>query len=261
MAKQLIKKRAWRIVYWCAVGLFAAVFLFSGAMIGYYYYDTNRSGTQYQELSKMVDEAKVENVADSQAPKKEPMEIYAGIKAQNKDFIGWVAVAGTRVNYPVVQKRDAKDYYLRRGFDGSYSYYGVPYASEACTFEEADNFVIYGHNMDNGSMFSDLVKYTSKSFFESHRYIQFDTVDAYGKYEVIAVFKTVASGPNAFSYHTFSKAKSAAEFDQYVAQCKKRSLYDTGVTAQYGDKLITLSTCEYSRKNGRLAIVAKKIES
>lgn len=256
MAKQFIKSRFWRIVYWGAFWLFAAVFLFSGVMIAFYYYDGHKSEDQYQELASIVEKPSPSQESVQQPP---PLEIYAPILEQNKDFIGWVAIQGTRVNYPVMQKMDSKNYYLRRGFDGTYSYYGVPYASENATYEEADNFVIYGHHMDNGTMFSDLIKYVSKGFYQKHKYIQFDTIHSYGKYEVIAVLKTTAGAENEFKYHEFAKAKSENEFNDFIKECKRRSLYEIKTTAEYGDKLITLSTCEYSVENGRLAVIAKKI--
>ena len=105
----------------------------------------------------------------------------------------------------------------------------------------------------------DLFKYESKDFYREHKIIRFDTLSGFGEYEIVAVFKTVAYSEQGFKYYHFTRAESAEDFDAYIAQCKVLSLYDTGVTAEYGDKLITLSTCEYSRKNGRMVVVAKRI--
>ena len=79
--------------------------------------------------------------------------------------------------------------------------------------------------------------------------------------EHIAVFKTVVytDSPESFKYYQFVNADTEDEFNAYITKCKELALYDTGVTAEYGDKLITLSTCEYSRNNGRMVVVAKKI--
>ncbi len=253
--KLFLESKIGKIVYWSTLALLAAVFLFSGVMIALYYLDGRQSQVQYQELSQMVqvDVDRPDGVQPTAAEK------YAALLEKNEDFIGWIKIDGTRVDYPVVQKREIKNYYLRRGFDKKYSYYGTPFAFEDASFEEADNFVIYGHHMDNGSMFSDLVQYTSPAFYQEHKTIAFDTLQGYGVYEIIAVLKTVAGGENEFHYYKFSKAASAEEFDAYVAECKARSLYNINATAQYGDKLITLSTCEYSKENGRLAVIAKKI--
>ena len=151
------------------------------------------------------------------------------------------------------------NYYLKRGFDKQHSDYGVPYVQENCDLALSDNCVIYGHHMGNGTMFADLCKYESEGFYQEHKIIRFDTLSGFGKYEVVAVFKTVAYSEQGFKYYHFTRAESAEDFDDYIAQCKALSLYDTGVTAEYGDRLITLSTCEYSRKNGRMVVVAKRI--
>ena len=116
--------------------------------------------------------------------------------------------------------------------------------------------------MNDGSMFTGLMKYRNKSFWEEHKAITFDTLTDRHQYEVIAVFKTVVyqTAPTALSIMSLRTQKNAAEFDAYVAKCKELSLYDTGVLAEYGDKLISLSTCEYSRNNGRLVVVAKRVD-
>ena len=125
----------------------------------------------------------------------------------------------------------------------------------------SDNIIIYGHHMNDGTMFAELEKYKKESFWESHKIISFDTLTEQGKYEIVSVFKTVAytDSNDAFPYYQFVNAEKAEDFKDYIDKCKELSLYDTGVSAEYGDKLITLSTCEYSRKNGRLVVVAKKV--
>ena len=114
--------------------------------------------------------------------------------------------------------------------------------------------------MNNGSMFSDLCKYESEDFYREHKTIRFDTLDSFGEYEVIAAFKTVAYSEEGFKYYHFVNAESAGAFDGFIAECKALALYETGVSAEYGDQLITLSTCEYSRTNGRMVVVAKLLE-
>ena len=100
-----------------------------------------------------------------------------------------------------------------------------------------------------------------KNFWEKHKTVSFDTLTDRQTYEVIAVFKTVVytDSPDSFKYYHFINAETDEDFTAYVEKCKELSLYDTGVTAKYGDKLLTLSTCEYSRTNGRLVVVAKLI--
>ena len=186
-------------------------------------------------------------------------EKYAAVQEQNSDFVGWVSIAGTNINYPVMQTIDEPNYYLKRGFDKSYSDYGVPYMQENCAIGISDNLVIYGHHMNDGSMFADLCHYEDEDFYKDHPTVQFDTLSGYGEYEIVAVFKTVAYSQEGFKYYHFVDAEDETSFDAYIAKCKELTLYDTGVDAVYGDKLITLSTCEYSRTNGRMVVVAKLV--
>ncbi|MEE0557654.1 MAG: class B sortase, partial [Blautia wexlerae] len=119
--------------------------------------------------------------------------------------------------------------------------------------------VIYGHHIKGGKMFGALEDYKSKSFYEEHKNIQFDTLTEQAEYEIVAVFKTVAYSSEGFRYYDFVDAENEEDFNSYIGKCKELALYDTGVTAGYGDRLITLSTCEYSAQNGRLVVVAKKV--
>ena len=177
--------------------------------------------------------------------------------------MGWIKVEDTNINYPVVQSVNEPNFYLKHKFDKTYSAYGCPYVQENCDVQKpSDNIIIYGHHMNDGSMFTGLVEYRNKSFWEGHKTITFDTLTDRHQYEVIAVFKTVVytNSSDSFKYYEFTDAENVAEFDAYVAKCKELSLYDTGVSAEYGDKLISLSTCEYSRNNGRLVVVAKRVD-
>ena len=203
-----------------------------------------------------VEEQNTEHEQESQIS---AYERYAAVQEQNSDFVGWVSIAGTNINYPVMQTIDEPNYYLKRGFDKSYSDYGVPYMQENCAIGISDNLVIYGHHMNDGSMFADLCRYEDEDFYREHPTVQFDTLSGYGEYEIVAVFKTVAYSQEGFKYYHFVDAEDETAFDAYIAKCKELALYDTGVDAVYGDKLITLSTCEYSRTNGRMVVVAKLV--
>ena len=186
----------------------------------------------------------------------------AELYQQNGDLVGWISIADTNINYPVMQSVNEPNFYLKHGFDKEYSDYGCPYVQEDCDVQEpSDNLVIYGHHMSNGSMFAHLEKFKSKDFWSEHRMITFNTLTDKQEYEIVAVFRTVVytDSPEAFKFYRFIDAESANEFDDFIAKSKELSFYDTGVTAEYGDKLITLSTCEYSRNNSRLVVVAKRI--
>lgn len=241
----------------------AALFLFSGVMLCRQYADEKQSAEVFDNIAALVQEeappADEPQETETPQPEQTAFEKYAAVYEQNSDFVGWISIDGTNIDYPVMQTLDNPNYYLKRSFDKEYSNYGVPYVQENCDLGLSDNCVIYGHHMKNGSMFANLCKYESEDFYQSHKTIRFDTLSGFGEYEVVAAFKTVAYSEQGFQYYHFVNADSAEDFDAYIAKCKELALYDTGVTAEYGDKLITLSTCEYSRTNGRMVIVAKKI--
>lgn len=261
-----------RNIWISLAAVFAAIFLFSAVMLWHHYDNQKQSAEVFNNIANLVqEETQPTQPADSTEPSGEAeteptepamtaYEKYAEVYAQNNDFVGWLYIDGTNINYPVMQTVDNPDYYLKRGFDKACSDYGVPYVQENCVLGISDNVVIYGHNMKNGSMFADLCKYQDEDFYQEHKAIHFDTLSGFGEYEIVAVFKTVAYSQDGFKYYHFVNAEDEATFDAFIAECKELSLYDTGVSAVYGDKLITLSTCEYSQTNGRMVIVAKLIE-
>lgn len=276
--------RGKRALLTVVAALSAALAVLSGVMLYRSYADSRRSAESFAELAEMVSSAPAppqtpepaekapENappagdeaepaVEPEPEPEPEPLtayEKYAAVLAENADFVGWLRIDGTGINFPVMQTPDRPDYYLKRGFDRSYSSHGVPYMEEACRAGESDNCVIYGHNMRDGTMFADLCRYESRDFWQEHPMICFDTTESFGEYEVMYVFKTTAYTEDSFQYYLFTDAENAEEYDAFLRQCAELSLYDTGVTAAYGDRLLTLSTCEYSRTDGRMVVVAKR---
>ena len=256
--------------------LFTALFLFSGIMAMRQYKDTKQSAEAFNAVADLVkpaptpvpssvEDATGEDGTDTPASYEPAQELtaydkYAAVYEQNSDFIGWISIEDTKINYPVMQTPGNKDFYLKHAFDKSYSEYGVPYMQENCKLGLSDNCVIYGHHMQDGSMFADLCKYESEDFYKEHKTIHFDTLAGFGEYEIVCVFKTAAYSADGFKYYHFVDAADAAEFNSFLSTCQSLALYDTGVSAEYGDKLITLSTCEYSRSNGRMVIVAKLVQ-
>lgn len=191
-------------------------------------------------------------------PEPEILPEYLQLYAQNNDMVGWIKIPGTAIDNPVVQTPDRPNYYLHRDFSGAEDYAGTLYVREKCNVNTpSDNVTIYGHNMANGTMFGPLHKYKEKSFWEANTLVQFDTLYERHTYEIFAVFRVSANG--GFSYHTFDTAVDEAAYDAFVSQCKALSFYDTGVTPQYGEKLVTLSTCDRAIENGRLVVVARRI--
>lgn len=184
---------------------------------------------------------------------------YRSLQRQNEDFVGWVRIEGTRIDYPVVQTPEQPDYYLHRDFDRQYSSYGIPYMAEGCRYEEpGTNLMIYGHHMKNGSMFAALQNYTEEAYYRQHPYIQFDTVDRAGSYEIVAVVKLEAAD-DTLPWQKLLFPESREVFDEAWQWFKRQSFYPTEVTPSFDDRLLALVTCEYTLEDGRLMVVAREI--
>ena len=270
-------------MYNACVFIFATVFIVSGVMVGLYYWDAHTQQSRYEDLSQMrpvtnprptpsaslpdnetkpiAPETKMVEVTDPKTGEtRKILAEFAQLYQMNSDIIGWMSIPAIEVDYPVMYTPEDPEYYLRRNFDKEKNTRGCLFVQSGCdVFAPSDNITIYGHRMRDGTMFGQLNKFRKASFRNENPYIYFDTLTELHTYEILSVFLTTASVGEGFSYHAFIDAADEAEFDKFVAQCKKLALYDTGVDAQYGDKLICLSTCEYSQTNGRLVVVAKRV--
>lgn len=181
---------------------------------------------------------------------------------ENQDLVAWLSIEGTRIDYPVMQCGD-DEYYLNHSFYREESKYGCLYVRErADVHTPGTNFIIYGHNMKDGAMFGKLEMYQEESFFLEHPVISFDTLYEERTYEILAVFRSQVyrQDENVFKYYQFYEADTPEEFASFYQNIKALSLYDTGVTAEFGDTFLTLSTCAYHVEDGRFVVVAKRAE-
>ena len=187
---------------------------------------------------------------------------YEQLHQQNPEFFGWLTIPDTRIDYPVMYSPEEPQKYIHADFDGNYSYPGTPFLDGHCD-ENSENYIIYAHNMLDGSMFRSLMKYENKAYWEKHPTIQFNTLYEEGEYEVLAAFydKVYKKTDNVFKFYQFINAADQEDFDAAMAAYREKQLYDTGVTAQYGDQLITLVTCAYHTENGRFVVVARRAAS
>lgn len=259
-----------QVIYSALIVVCLFVVLLSCWMIYLHLKESEEQTEKYEELANLVSQNETLYLEPTGGIYAEPTENqeptilpeYAEVYEQNPDMVGWIYIADTRINYPVMQSPDDPNFYLKHSFDKSSSNHGCPYVNVNCDISKpSDNLIIYGHRMKDGSMFADLDKFTDKSFWENHKTITFNTLTLRQTYEIIAVFK-VATGTGSgseFKYYSFTDASSSDEFEDYISKAKSKALYDTGITAEYGDKLLTLSTCEYTNHNGRLVVVAKRV--
>lgn len=222
-----------------------------------------------EEMKSRMDEASFRAVEYDAA--KTRREGCLRLQEKNPDVAAWITIAGTPVDYPVMHTPDSPDYYYRRGFDGRYSAYGMIYMDAACWVIEEENryeaaaaegtaspnCILYGHHMKNGAMFASIEKYSSESYYKEHPVIQFDTPNQSETYEIIGAIRLPAEKlSNEFT--AVLAARTQDEYESFVQYVKKHSSYETGIKAEWPQKLLTLTTCEYTQKNGRFLLVARK---
>ena len=248
----------------------------SAALFGVLLYGTVITQNQFRALSEQVRTVPTEGFSPAAAqqttapettaatvpPTTQPLEIlpqYQALYAQNPDFFGWLAIDGTIIDYPVMHTPDDPEKYLHANFDGVYSFAGTPFADASCSLD-SDNILIYAHNMLDGSMFRSLLEYERKNYWQEHPTIRFDTLYGQYEYEVLAAFydRVYYKTETCFKFYQFIDAENEADYDNAIANFQEKALYDTGVDAEYGDKLITLVTCSYQVENGRFVVVARR---
>ena len=189
------------------------------------------------------------------------LEEYQTLYNKNKKLIGWIKIDDTQIDYPVMQTAN-NEYYMDHNFNQEYDRNGSLFLDKDCDIVHRNtNLIIYGHHMKSGKMFGGLNKYSSEEYCKAHPNIQFDTIYERGTYEVMYVFRSRIYNEDevVFKYYQFLDAASAQEFNSNMQEMAALSLYDTGVTASYGDQLLTLSTCDYSEEDGRFVVVAKRV--
>lgn len=218
--------------------LLSALLGVSGGMIFRELHIQQKEKEEFRELAEMVMPA-----ADTETEPKTPEEPETGeaaepeealrdlskLFAENGECIGWLSIPDTAIDYPVMHTPEAPQKYLRCNFYGEYSQSGVPFLDYRCR-TDGNTLLIYGHNMKNGTMFSDLKKYLDGDFLESHRTIELQTADGLRRYTVAEVKVTDTS-------------------DEWYQ--------DAGATLFEERGLLALSTCYGSGRNGRLLVIAE----
>ncbi len=237
--------------------------------LGAYYQVSAKSAKEFEELSALKEagaqysgtkEVRV-HLTDETIETPDILPEYALVHQKNQRLIGWVKIDDTVVDYPVMHTVN-NEYYLDHNFNQEEDRNGCIFMDYQCdVVRGCDNIILYGHHMKSGKMFGTLNKYSKKSYYEEHPVVQFDTIYEKGTYQVMYVFrsKVYSEEDVTFKYYQFINAASEKEFNSAMNEMAALSLYDTGVTAVYGDKLLTLSTCDYQEKKGRFVVVAKKI--
>ncbi len=247
----------------CALACFGYFFV--------YYFFAERTSADYEQLAALKDSQALADLGErvivvrgeqEEIELPDVLDKYKTLYNKNKKLIGWLKIDDTIIDYPVMQTSN-NEYYLTYNFNQEYDKNGSIFMDYQCkAFPRSQNLILYGHHMKSGKMFGDLEKYVKESYYKGHSVIQFDTIYEKGTYQVMYVFRAKVLKENdvSFKYYQFINANSAEEFNSYMKEMAQMSLYDTGVTAEYGDELLTLSTCDNSQTDGRFAVVAKRIQ-
>ncbi len=231
--------------------------------VGFYYFYYEKNNIEYDKLAELKDETtglKINLTENKEAP---PMlKKYETLYKKNKRLIGWLKIDDTNIDYPVMQTGN-NEYYLDHNFNQEYDKNGSLFLDKDCNAAFPNtNMIIYGHHMKTGNMFGNLNYYSKESYYKEHPQIRFDTIYEEGLYDIMYVFRSRIYNEEeiVFKYYQFFDVTSEDEFYSYMEEMAKLSLYDTGVMASYGDRLITLSTCDSSEEDGRFVVVAKKVK-
>ena len=272
-----ISKTKRRIIYYSIYTILALLIILSIIYIANYFLLKKQAIQESQLLDKIeIDENQVkeanetteeanittqENIEETTNQETERILKVQKLQEENSDIVGWLEIEGTNINYPVLQGTD-NEYYMTHNYKKQKSKNGSIFLSKDYDWSiPSSNLLIYGHNLNNGTMFQELLKYEKEEFYKKHPIIRFTTNKEDAEYEIISVFKSrvyYKTEKNVFRYYFFVNANSEAEYNEFVQNAKKASLYDIDKTAKFGDQLITLSTCSYHVEDGRFAVVGRK---
>lgn len=199
--------------------------------------------------------------AEKERERKERILKIKKLQEVNSDIVGWIEISGTNINYPVLQGKD-NEYYLNHNYKKQKTEKGSIFLDAKYDWDiPNNNLLIYGHNLVNGQMFKDLIKYREKEFYDKHSTIRFTTEKEDIEFKIMSAFYSnvfYKDEKDVFRYYDFINSKKKKEYNEFAKNAKKASLYDTGVEAEYGEELITLVTCSYHEDDGRFVVIGTR---
>jgi len=230
--------------------------------------------TAKEEITEVTPGAEVTAIP-TPVPEPEMLSEYAVLYEENPDIIGWLSIEGTNIDYPVMQTPEDENYYLNRDFYEKENRNGCLIMDTDSTVgvgcrereyiggtKPSTNLIIHGHTMKSGLMFGKLSLYEEEAYGKEHPIICFDSLYEKREYELISVFRSQVykKSDEVFKYYQFFQADTEDEFQTWYRNIKGRALYDTGVTAQFGDEFLTLTCCAYHVEDGRFVVVGKRVK-
>ncbi len=232
-------KRKRKIRLGIIIVLLIAVLAASGYYIWQEMYSRVQEKKAFEKIHQLVDDENGRNISL--------------LIEQNSDCIGWVSIPGTTLDYPVMYTPDNPQKYLRLSFEEKYSFSGVPFLDARCSLK-SDNLIVYGHNLKNDTMFSSLGGYVQESYSRKHPEIEFEKKKKKSVYSVFAVVQVDEND----EWYNFVDAPNSKNFSSYIDAIKNKAVYTTDAVPEFGQQLLTLTTCYGSDKSGRLLVISVK---
>ena len=213
------------------------------------------------ELAKKEAEKKAEAEAMTTKKTNVILDVYKEFHDKNENFNGWLYVEDTELEYPVMKGPDNK-FYLSHDIERKYDKHGMLIMDDGCDeTASCPHLIIYGHNVNSGKMFGDLLFYKDASYYKYHPDISFDTLYERGSYRVFAVLATTVNEAQKeielFTTYSFNNKK---DYEKIVKWAKEHSLYKIDYVPEYGDGILSLVTCEHSQDEGRFVVMAARVK-
>ena len=270
-----MKKHKGKIQMGIVIGIFSVIIITCLISIFSRMYTENKEKEEFRQLAEVVTkettntDTETETIkkpnllkvsdCDNDVGDKSPVSYTTYYKhhsiseliSMNSECFGWISIAGTNINYPVMHTPSNPQKYLNRNFYGEYSYSGTLFLDARCS-TDSTNLIIYGHHMNNGTMFADLCNYTDYSYFTSHPTVVLETEGGAYAYSVFSVMK-VKSDDDWYRFTTVGTEKS---YNSRIEYAKEKSIYDTGITPVHGQQILTLSTCYGYNQDDRIIVLA-----
>ena len=269
-----MKNHKGKIQMGIVIGIFSVIIITCLISIFSRMYTENKEKEEFRQLAEIVTEETTEatieetikkpnllKVSDSDDEFQTEQPVYcttyyephsiSELISMNSECFGWISISGTNINYPVMHTPSNPQKYLNRNFYGEYSYSGTPFLDARCSVDST-NLIIYGHHMNNGTMFADLCNYTDYSYFTEHPTVVLETKDGVFAYSVFSAMK-VKSDDDWYRFLTTDLDKT---YEKWISYAKTKSLYNTEITPVYGQQLLTLSTCYGYNQDDRILVLA-----
>lgn len=249
-----MKKKKWKWYELLLLAGFVGVAICCILFLISYYRQTQTAKADFIKLSQMMHstEGEVFQLGDKVENN------ISELQEENSDCIGWLQVEDTNIDYPIMCTPHQPEYYLRRNFGKQYSIAGTPFLDNMCNVFDSLNLIVHGHNMKDGSMFASLVQYQDKQYGLDHPQFTLYLKNEVRQYHLMAVLHFDLTLENMSKYYHLPNSR--ADFESYISFLEEESLYCGGYSAIWGERILTLSTCDNKTENGRILVVAKEIK-